>query len=330
MPRLALSDLRQQLASGRMGPLYVLVGEDEVEKSAIAGEFAEIVEEGLRAFNVERLFGADARPTALIASANTLPMLAPRRLIVVIEAEKLLVPKRESKAIDDELERLEQYIADPAPHATVVFVCGVLDARRRVVKRLLEAAWVVDGGQLGDSPADAQRWVASRAKALGVTIDSAAAKELVARAGVNLPRLRAGLDRVAVYAAGQARIGVEDVQQAVSVAPEAPANFGINDAIRANDVREALRELSRAIDDGAAPYFVLGQLRSAAESLPASRAKQGVEAVFRTDLALKSSNGDPVVLLQRLVVELCGDRGNMNALLGHQRLAGRGSPDERT
>jgi hypothetical protein len=33
-----------------------------------------------------------------------------------------------------------------------------------------------------------------------------------------------------------------------------------------------------------------------------------MDAVFRTDLALKSSGGDPRVLLERLVVELCGRR----------------------
>jgi DNA polymerase III delta subunit len=30
-----------------------------------------------------------------------------------------------------------------------------------------------------------------------------------------------------------------------------------------------------------------------------------IEALFRTDLELKSSGGDPRVLLERLVVELC-------------------------
>jgi DNA polymerase III delta subunit len=31
-----------------------------------------------------------------------------------------------------------------------------------------------------------------------------------------------------------------------------------------------------------------------------------VEALFRTDVAMKSSGGDPRVLLERLIVELCG------------------------
>ena len=35
------------------------------------------------------------------------------------------------------------------------------------------------------------------------------------------------------------------------------------------------------------------------------RVRAAVEALFRTDLDLKSSSGDPRVLLERLVVELC-------------------------
>jgi len=34
-------------------------------------------------------------------------------------------------------------------------------------------------------------------------------------------------------------------------------------------------------------------------------ADETVDAVFRTDLAMKSSGGEPRILLERLVVELC-------------------------
>jgi DNA polymerase III delta subunit len=36
--------------------------------------------------------------------------------------------------------------------------------------------------------------------------------------------------------------------------------------------------------------------------------KPAVEAVFRTDIALKSSAGDPRTLIERLVVEMCEER----------------------
>jgi hypothetical protein len=42
-----------------------------------------------------------------------------------------------------------------------------------------------------------------------------------------------------------------------------------------------------------------------AQTAPA-RVPAAVEALFRTDVGLKSSGGDPRLLLERLVVELCG------------------------
>ena len=55
----------------------------------------------------------------------------------------------------------------------------------------------------------------------------------------------------------------------------------------------------------------MGQLRWVAEKLPPGRLEDGIDAVFRTDLALKSSGGDPRILLERLVVELCGNAGRL-------------------
>ena len=110
MPALTTTILRKQLAAGETDPLYMLVGADDLEKSSVAAEFAEMVEEDLRAFNVERIYGGETKVDALIDAASTLPMMAPRRVVVVAEAEKLLIPKRESKASEAEQERLEAFI----------------------------------------------------------------------------------------------------------------------------------------------------------------------------------------------------------------------------
>lgn len=304
MPLLSLAALRKQLASGDMASLYLLVGDDDAEKSAVAAEFAEVVDEGLRAFNADRLYGGEVKPGRLIDDARTLPVMAPRRVIVVLEAEKLLVPKRESKAADADQEQLEAFLKKPPRETTLVFVCGALDRRRRIVNFLLKEAQVVDCGTI-DTDADAERWVKARAARDGIALDGAAARALVERAGLDIRRLRGGLERVALYALGQPTITADDVVQAVSPGPEAQTDFGIANAIRNNDVREALRELGLALDGGAQPFFLLGQLRAAAEKLPPPRLAAAIDAVFRTDLAVKTSAGEPRILLERLVVELC-------------------------
>jgi hypothetical protein len=55
MPVATPAAVRKQIKSGKTDPIYLLLGEDDVEKSALAAEFADLVDEGLRAFNVERI-----------------------------------------------------------------------------------------------------------------------------------------------------------------------------------------------------------------------------------------------------------------------------------
>lgn len=309
MPALSPSALRKQISAGKTDPLYALVGDDDIEKSAVAAEFTEMIDEGLRAFNVDHVYGAEASADDVIDAAATLPMMAPRRVVIVLEAEKLLIPKRDTKAAEEELERLQAFIEAPQDHASVIFVCGSLDMRRRVVKLLLKEAHVVDCGSIEDADA-ADRWVKTRAARDGLNLEPAAVRALIDRAGLDIARLRAGLERVGLYAMGQPHITPADVREAVPPGPDAQAEFGIANAIARNDPADALHELKLALDAGSPPYMVLGQLRVAAERLPAAQLQQGMSALLRTDIALKSSGGDQRILLERLVVELCGKPGS--------------------
>jgi DNA polymerase III delta subunit len=230
-------------------------------------------------------------------------MMAPRRIVIVFDAERLLIPKREGKAADAEQERLEAFVKNPPAHATVVLVCGPLDQRRRLVKLLLKEAQVVDCGTIADA-SDAERWVKARAERDKIPLEPAAVRTLVERAGIDIVRLRAGVERVSLYAMGQSKITADDVRQVVPATAEA-TNFGIANAIEQNDAATALRELTLALDGGAQPFFLMGQLRWVAEKMPRARLKDAIDAVFRTDEAIKSSGGEPKVLLERLVVELC-------------------------
>ena len=308
MPALSPTALRAQLAADQVGPLYLLVGADAVERAAVAAEFAALVEEELQPFNLERLHGADISADALIDAANVFPMLAPRRIVIVVEAERLLTPKRESREAEEQAARLETFVDDPSPTAVVVFECGALDMRRRVSKQLLRKAQVVDCGTIEDAAA-AEKWVRARAAQENVPLEPAAVRAVVERAGHDIGRLRGALERVSLYAMGQKSISAADVIESVAAGPEAQVDFGIGKAIWRDDVRGALRELALALDSGAAAVMVLGQLRATAEKLPPGRVPAAMTAVLRTDLALKSSGGEAAVLLERLVVELCGARG---------------------
>jgi DNA polymerase-3 subunit delta len=318
MPIATPGAVRKQIKSGRTDPLYLLLGDDDVEKSELAAEFSGIVDEELRAFNVERIHAGDMTSgdklavgvARLLSAVRTMPMMAPRRIVTVTQAEMLLIPKRESEAATRALDELEVLFAQPEPQATLVLVAGAIDRRSRMYKLLTKHATVVECGGIEDQ-ADAERWVKSRIAAAGVEIEPAAARRLAERAGPDLKRLRGEVDRLLLYAMGQPRITLEDVREVAGPAA-LQDDWAMTNAIEAGQAADALRQLALMLDAGAPPEKILGQLgwmvrakfpNVAPEDLPAA-----VEGVFRTDLALKRSAGDPRVLLERLVVELCGGR----------------------
>ena len=91
---------RAQIARGATEPVYMAIGDDDHEKSALALALGEMIEEDLRAFNVERLYAIDGTVTAraVAEAAQTLPMIAPRRIVIVLQAEKLFDPRKRRKA----------------------------------------------------------------------------------------------------------------------------------------------------------------------------------------------------------------------------------------
>src|SRR5437763_16766725 len=121
--------VRAQIASGAVDPLYLIFGEDDVEKSALAADFADLVDEGLRAFNVERIHAGDFTTGdklmdgvgSIVAAARTLPMMAPRRIVAVMQAETLIAPKRESDGATRAMDQLEELLRRPEPMTTLVF-----------------------------------------------------------------------------------------------------------------------------------------------------------------------------------------------------------------
>jgi DNA polymerase III subunit delta len=320
------SAVRKQIKDGTPGTVYLLTGEDELEKSALASEFADLVDEGLRAFNVDRIHAGEWTSGdklvegvgSIVAAARTLPMMAPRRIVTVLQAEAVLMPKREGEAADEALSQLEALLTSPDPSTVLVLVAASIDKRKRIFKTLQKTATVVECGVIEDQ-ADAERWVRTRIAAAGAEIDPQAARLLVTRAGLDVRRLRAEVDRLVLYALGQARITLDDAK-AIAGPMALTDDWAMTNAIEAAQTGEALRQLALMLDAGAPPEKILGQLgwlvRTKFPQLAPADVRPAIEAVFRTDVDLKRSAGEPRILLERLVVELCAGKRARTARRG--------------
>jgi DNA polymerase-3 subunit delta len=309
------SAVLNHIKSGEADPVYLLYGEDDIEKAALAHAFEDLVEEDLRAFNVERIYAGDwttgdrvaSGVAGLAAALRTLPMMAPRRVVLLLQADTVLMPKRESEAATRALDAFESLLKSPSAQTTLVIVAAAVDKRGRMFRALSKQATLVECGVLVDA-ADAERWVRNRVAAAKADIAPAGARLLAQRCGPDVKRLRNDVERLLLYALGQKTITVEDVKEIVGPAA-LQDDWAMTNAIEAGDAAGALRQLALLLDAGAAPEKVLGQLgwvvRSKFPMIAPGRLRPAVAALFRTDVDLKRSAGDPRVLLERLVVELC-------------------------
>ena len=288
-----------------MAPIYLIVGADDVAKVGLAAAFLELVEPDLRPFNVDRLYGGETTAAALVDAASTLPMMVPQRIVLLVHAERLLNPKKDNEATSRDLETLEQYVKAPFDTCCLVLMAEGVDKRRSFTKLLMSNAVVVEC--MG--PADAletANWVRDRVAQEGMTIDPRAARLAADRIGPDVARLRSDVERLVLYAGDGKTITEADVREVVGAAISQD-EWGVTRAIERGAAGDALRELGLMMENGAVPYMILGQLAWFVRTkVPAPKVSSAVEAVFRTDLAIKTSAGDPRALLERLVVELCG------------------------
>jgi DNA polymerase III subunit delta len=332
MPVVPPSTVRKQLAQGKADPVYLIVGDDEAAMSRLAAEINALVEDELRAFNAERFYAGDkgVTPSAVVEAARILPMMSDRRVVTLLRAERMLKPKRRGKTAssegeDDgdadpptELDVLEAYVRDPVPQTTLVMVAADVDRARKLYKTLAKhgtivECWGLKGSREGrvdlrEVARTAEQLVRQTVAEAGQQhIDPAAVRLIAERAGTDIARLRGDVERLLLYTSGAARITIDDARQVVS-AETAQDDWAVTNAIQRRDAPEALRQVALALESGGVSYQILGQLAwFVRERMIASdprRVPGAIEALFRTDLELKSS-GDARVLLERLVVELC-------------------------
>jgi tRNA(Ile)-lysidine synthetase-like protein len=249
MPSISVAELRQHLAARTPARVYVLTGPDEREKSALATEIADLVDPELRAFNVERFYGADASAMDVSEAARTLPMMGDRRVVVVMQAERLLNGKRKGGGEDEgddldaggggDTQPLVDYLAKPGDTTVLVFVLSPAEAplqgrghdllplngSLKITKALAKHATSVAVGEFG-SEREVLRWLEARARAAGLAVEPAAVQRRVLLA--------------ALRAAGVRHPGLDEVEALRGLSESASSARDLPGGVRANRIGAAV------------------------------------------------------------------------------------------
>lgn len=204
--------LFQAVEQGSYEKVYFFYGPEEwVKQSAVQRLREKLLPEGLEQLNETVMEGGSAQ--AIIEAAETLPVMAERRLILVRDYPPLTQGKAKSE--QEETQRVLDWLPTAPDTACVVFlVRGSADMRKKLPSALQKLHGAVAFELLDD--ADLMKWANTRLKKLGKKIDRAALDSLTFLAGRGLTRLDGELNKLAAYAGERAVIEAQDVENLVA------------------------------------------------------------------------------------------------------------------
>jgi len=309
--------LHAELAEGRIRPAYLLAGEEALLRDqSLAAIRAAVLGAAESDFDFERLDAERCSAAQLLDALRALPVLAPRRLVVLREPE---ARRARAEALTEALAAAPRELAAQSQTVLVV-VAARVDKRSGWVRAFAEPAALVtcDAPKGGRAVA---AFVSTEARRLGIALGPGAAEALADAVGPQLLRLMSELEKAALFAGPGRRVSREHVLEAVSAVAEEKI-WALTDATFDGRGADALVALTRLLDSGVAAPVVLGSLASHLRKLARSSAGERVAGhplmVKRIEAQARRQS------LARLVAGLCA------AEQADQRLKGFGSlPAER-
>ena len=228
--------------------IYLIYGPDELARSEALATLKQTIPPDLADLNISTLDGRKLKVETLIAECEAFPFIAERRIIIVHNILKHQKAGKERDTLRDYLTRLPQT-------CDLIFVeSETIDKRNAIFTYLKKAGDLQECTPKEGN--DLLRWIAERAKKLGVTIESTAARHLVEYVGNEGRALTNELGKLASYVGKGGRITAEHIDLLVTDGQEQNL-FAFIDQLSQRRRDTAYGGLRRLFADGQAPTYIL-------------------------------------------------------------------------
>lgn len=221
--------IMSDLKAGRYAPIYILMGDESYYIDQICDYIQDhVLAPDQQAFDQTVVFGADVNAAQIADLSMQYPMMAPRRVVIVKEAQGI-------RSFD----KLEKYAENPQPK-TMLVICyknGTMNRRTRFVAHVERNGVVFESKKLRDwqLPKFVQGYLAKQK----VAIDEKSASMIADHVGADLHRLISELDKLLVsLPENDRRVTPEMVEKNIGVSKDFNA-FELRNAIVNKDVFKA-------------------------------------------------------------------------------------------
>ncbi len=234
-------DFYSALRQKKFAPVYFFYGEEDfLIDEAVDSLIAEVLPEESRSFNLDVLYGNEVDARDVVAHANSFPMMADRRVVILREYERL-----------DEDELVHSYVENPCPTTVLVLVSKKTDAAIR------GKAATVEFRRLYDS--DLPAWITERSSLYGKRISRDASELLIMYVGGSLRALDSEIEKITVYVGEKKAINSEDVAAVVGVSKSYNV-FELTKAVGDRNLKRSLEILERMMEVGEYPPLMVAAL----------------------------------------------------------------------
>lgn len=228
-----MEQLLTAVRAGKLDPIYVFHSEHPVLVERVVAAIRDVaVPPAARGFNYDLVEGKPSA-TRIVSLAQTLPMMAQRRMVYVRDLVGLP---------SDEAEPLLAYLAKPNPSTVIVAVTSKLDKRVKIFAQLAKKGFL----HVLEAPRQLAPWVRAEAANAGVAIEPAAITRLIDAVGSDLSRLALAVEQLGLYAAPRA-VTSADVDELIADTRERSV-FELTDAIGSGDRARALAAVASLCD----------------------------------------------------------------------------------
>ena len=253
------SAFAKHMKQAPLSGIYLLYGEEPYLVQSYAKRMVELsVEPSARAFNFHEFEGKNLQIDELASAAESLPVFAPVRCILVNDFAADSLSAADSK-------KLKELFSDFPPQTLLIFsITGFVPDMKKSTKwknfkSLVEKQGVVavfdrrEGVQL-------VKFLQSFAKGHGKTISSKVAQEMIARCSDDMAKLKNEMEKLCAFAPGE-EITAQDVQAVTSEVVESSV-FDIARALLRQDLKTALQKVDALFYMREQPVNLLAALSS--------------------------------------------------------------------
>jgi len=328
-------ELMRGLKRGNLLPVYLFFGDEEFQiQEAVDLIIAAAVDPAARDFNFTTVYCKGTSGNEIVNLCQTMPFLSPRRLVIAKEIEAL-------KAAD--LDELLAYLRSPSPSTCLVLIANQSRFEKKTVVAAVEAAGAVVRF-FAPLDRDMPGWIESWCRQRGLTIQRDAALYVWQTLGNDLQAINNELEKTVISVKERKNIAYDDVKAVVGNFREY-TSFDLADALGKKKREEAFLVLSYLIQEGESPVGLLGsiawnfrrlmQTRSLVDagmgpdeamkklrppvifhqavsfkeqlrSYSLAELEKAFEVFLNADKALKSSGLSGKLVLERMILRLCG------------------------